>query len=213
MIGLALSMMLCAFQPTHGEDVWEEIAAMELFIQQSLTRENNQVGILRSDPVRGYYAERTGVVLVIPIRHRGGVDMARQTEEKKLPAASETTALNRREIQKKVRDWKEKLQKSELIKDANFEKVVTQLRDMIPQIFSALSQLPTDEKLTLIIEERAPAWYYAGFSLIKEPTRKIVTLTVENGEPIHANETVRDGDWSKRIKRTTVNRKLYSLVP
>lgn len=195
--------------------IWEEITSLEDFIRRSVAENKSQFTISNSNPVHGYYINRVGVVLLIPIRYRPKLEGP--VKEKKLPRLGEkrSSALQKREVQKKLREWRQEVSRRELIKDANFEQVVSNLKERVPDILKNLTQLQKSESLILIIEERVPAWYVAGLSLAKDPTRKIVTLNVDNDviASIHANKTIIPGEIVKRIRRTTTTRRLASVFP
>ena len=214
-----LLLMLMGFQgPTVANTentIWREIALLENTIKQAVTEDNSNFAISSNDPVQGYYINRVGVFLVVPVRYRTSGDVPEQTsgdsnQTLELPKSSANSRMSRKEIEKRVRAWKQELARSEMIKDSNFEKVVSNMKSLIPEVVATLRSLPQEESVMIVVEERIPAWYYAGFSLRKAATRKVVTLTVDKDliSHIDAQETVLAGDWLKRIKRTTTNRQL-----
>jgi hypothetical protein len=220
-MNLALILILAqspAGEPTvlDGPDpIWEQIAVVEASVKQTVRSEQSQYTINANDPVIGYYIERVGVVLTIPLRYSPSVaQRTRKPEsaetEKNLGNQAEPVQINRRALQKRIIQWQDQMRRQEMLKEANFEKVVTNLRGQIPAIITILSRLPREESLVMVIEERVPAWYYAGFTLNKEATRTVVTLTVDKDllSRVHASATVMDQEWLDRVKRTTVNRRL-----
>ena len=222
---LTLAAMLFSFQsplpgpaPQEPPPVWEEIAKLEDTIKQTVRENRTFFSISSNDPVQGYYIDRVGVMLMIPVRYRPAGDTLVSPSDVRAKAFNEPRKdeakpkVSRIEIQKKLEAFQEKLKESQLLKEANFEKVVDNLKNLVPELIGKLSSLPSDERLVMIIEERVPSWYYAGFSLKKNATRKVVTLTVDKDliSKIHANKTELPSDWTQRIKRSTTNRKLIT---
>ncbi len=208
---MALICLLSAFQDQGVPPVWEEIAQLESALQRSVLDSGSGFAVSRNDPVNGYYIDHVGVVMLIPLRYSASSSTSRQQEARnRLNDRDTKPMLDRVEVQKRYQSWVNELNRSASLKDANFEKVVNALRDMIPAIIGGLAHLPQEESLVLVIEERAPAWFYAGFR--KEATRKIVTLTVDKDliSIIHAKKTVMEEDWLRRVKRTTTTRKVIS---
>ncbi len=221
MIQSILLALLWAFQhPVVEADdpnlkIWQEITSLEDFIRQSVSKNNSQFTTSGNHSVHGYYIDRIGVVILIPVRYRPKLEGP--VQEKALPevGGAKPTVISKRDVQNRLREWRQEVSRRELIKDANFEQVVTNLKENVPEILKILTRLQTSESLTLIIEERVPAWYAAGLSLDKDPTRKIVTLNVDNDviASIHANQTVIPGEIIKRVRRTTTERRLASVFP
>ena len=211
MMCLTLLSLLCILPEGPADpklEIWEEIAVGEELIRTSIARSDNQFSVFSNDPVRGYYIQRVGVVLFVPLRYRTN-DRERFSERTQKTAFS----LDKADTEKRMQAWKEKLQKDELTKEANFEKVVTHLKSLVPQLIATLKNLPAEASLTLIVEERLPAWY-SSLSLKKNPTRKVVTLSLDKEliTRIHANETIMEREWLDSIKRTTTNRRLVTMT-
>ena len=218
-MNVSLILLMLAFQNPTLEDpqnlIWGEISQLETTIKQAVTEDNSNFAISANDPVQGYYISRVGVFLVVPVRYRTSGDMPEQpaSDSKAVPNLPQNPAnmrISRKDIERRVRAWKQELARSEMVKDANFEKVVSNMKSLIPEVVATLRNLPDEESVMIVIEERIPAWYYAGFSLKKVATRKVVTLTVDKDliSHIDAQETVLAADWLKHVKRTTTNREL-----
>ena len=213
-----LISFLAAYQFSSNSEpgIWEQITSLESFIKTSVGQNETDFVISQNDPVRGYYIEGRGVFLLIPVRYRAKAEPPQPSKkETQLLKDQPPAKLDKFDIQKRLSDWKEMLRKKELIKEANFERVVTNMKQAIPEILKILEQLPDNEALTVIVEERIPAWYYPGFSLNKNPTTKVVTLSVDKGEVslIKANRTVLKTNWQRHVVRKNANRKLASYVP
>lgn len=192
-----------------GLDVWEEIAGLESLVRESVNGKSLQFTIFSSDPVRGYYVERMGVYLIVPVRYRYMRTKIKSEGAAIAPPSQEEKAgLDDQSLDRRVRQWREALQKEQLNKDADFETVISTMKELLPQIAGRLEHLPKDENLTLIIEEREPAWSHVGFRLEKDATRKLVTLRVAKRavSDIHSRETTFPHDWMEQVKRTNAKR-------
>ena len=196
-------------------NVWVEIAELEAFLNQSINGEENPFGVFHSDPVRGFYVAQTGVFLIVPLRYRPVPSPLRNDGATLATRVKEPVVLDHAELQKKMRQWREKLKQEELLREADFEKSINQIKDLIPDILTKLPHLLQGERLFLIVEEREPAWYYSTLNLKRDKTRKVVTLTVAQDiiAKIKSQETTLPADWRSRVQRTTTNRRLRSLIP
>jgi len=220
MIGLFVAGLLWAQTPVHSADViWREIASLEAFINDTVKENDSNFMTTNSDPVRGYYIERQGVFLLVPVRYVPNMGVAAQpgkAEQKEVEGnlGSASFKVDRIDIQKRYDEWKARMRKNELAKQANFDRAVTNLKNAIPQVLEILASLPKDESLTLVVEERV-AWYYPGFSLERSPTIKVVTLTVDKLmiSEVAQDQTILKKDWQKQIQSKTTNRVFYSFVP
>lgn len=216
MITLNLLTLLVAFQGNGGPQpptIWEEIALLEGTIRKTVKENQTQFAISNNDPVTGYYIKRVGVVLMIPVRYRPAVKVPKaQVEGQQLKAPGATMNMDRKQLESRIRAWQDQIKRTDLIKDANFEQVVTNMKKMVPEIIGALKNLPQDESVIMVVEERVPAWYFTEYSLRKDAIRKVVTLTVDKDliSTIHADKTVMKADWLQRIKRTTATRKMVT---
>ena len=195
--------------------IWEEIARMEASIKKTVSEDDSRFDIAANEPVQGYYIERVGVLILVPVRYKPGVNAIQQDEKEdqlNLGGNAAIVKLSRGELESRVSQWQDALNRSELIKESNFSQVVTNLKNMIPELIGFLKHLPQDESMVLVVEERVPAWFHPGFSLKHNATRKVVTLTVDKDliSQIHANKTVMPEQWLKRIKSTTTNRRLIT---
>ena len=186
--------------------VWKEIGSLESFIQETVSKDSSYFTISTQSPVRGFYVERRGVILMVPVRYRPRIKTrTAPLSDKKLPE------LSTKDVQKRLKEWQDALRVQRTNREANFEKVVTNLTNAIPNIVKILASLPGQEPLTIIIEERVPTWYYPGFSLNKNPSTKVVALTIDNKDAIaqvHANKTELRADWNKKVKRKNTDRRL-----
>ena len=88
--------------------------------------------------------------------------------------------------------------------------MVTLIKDSIPDVFTKLESLSAKERLVIVIEETPPAWLYASYSLKKQPTRKVVTLTIENDayQLVKSSKTNPKESWNDLIKRSNARRLL-----
>ena len=204
--------LLLAYQDGGVPPVWEEIARLEAGLRQSVQESRTGFTVSNNDPVNGYYIDHVGVVMLIPLRYSASNStlVRHQEVRERLSDESSKPSLDRAEVQKRYQAWVNELERNASLKDANFEQVVSRLRAMIPSLIGGLEHLPQDETLVLVIEERAPAWFYAGFR--KDATRKVVTLTVDKDlmSIIHAKETVMEEEWLRQVKRTTTTRKVIT---
>ncbi|MDJ0838608.1 MAG: hypothetical protein QNK37_18975 [Acidobacteriota bacterium] len=188
--------------------VWQEIISLETFIEDTVARDNSYFTISSQSPARGFYVERRGVILMVPVRYRPKIRTQTAVITDQATAPQELSKL---EIQKRLKAWQDELRRQRTNREANFEKVVANLTKAIPDIVKILQNLPGDEPLTIIIEERIPVWAYPGFSLNKNPSTKVVTLTIDNKDAIsrvQANKTELRADWNKKVKRTNTDRRL-----
>ncbi len=196
--------------------IWEQIAGAEVFIKGEVNKQDNAFAVFSSDPVRGYYIEEQGVLLFVPVRYKS---QARSTTsgEQNLTVATrvQPITVNREELTRQKRLWREKLRQEDLLKEAAFEELVTFLRNSIPKIGGHLSALPNSERLTLIIEEREPAWYFAGLQYRRQGSRKLVTLSVTKSDldEISQHETEFPGAWIEKIQRTNNHRDMRTILP
>ena len=200
-------------------DIWTELLGVETLVTETVAQDASHYSVSTQNPVRGYYIARRGVVLMVPLRYqtrfetRLGPSLLAEENPENPDAVQKLTRL---EIRKRLAAWQAEVRKQRLLQDANFEKVVQNLTASIPEIIAGLGSLPGDESLTVIIEERMPSWYYPGFSLHKNPSTKIVTLTIDNASAIaevHAGRTELRGNWQAQVKRNNANRDLVSLIP
>ena len=218
MIALIQFGLLWVFQnPTGGEDqIWREIASLEASIHETVKENQSHFVISKSDPIRGYYVERRGVFLLVPIRYllNQGLQQPATLSKESAGNLGKPANLKRVDIQKRYDEWRAHLRKHELTKEANFNKAVNNLKTAIPRVLEILASLPVDESLTIVVEERV-AWYYPGFSAERSPTIKVVTLTVDKNlvSDVHEGQTTLKKDWLKQVKSKTTNRVYYSFVP
>jgi len=188
--------------------VWEEIAGLEAMVRESVNDKSLQFTIFSSDPVRGYYVDRIGVYLIVPVRYRYVRSQIRSEGASISPPNQGNLGLDEQGLDRRVRQWREALQKEAINKEADFEAVILTMKELLPQIADRLNHLPEDENLTLIIEEREPAWSHVGFRLDKKATRKLVTLRVAKQavSEIHSRETTFPHEWMEQVKRTNSKR-------
>ncbi len=214
---LNLLTLLLAFQNPQAAKppaIWEEIALLEGAIRKTVTENQTQFAISNNDPVNGYYIKRVGVMLMIPVRYRPAASPAKvKVETGKLDLGNaQTLEIDRKQVEERIKAWQDQMKRNELLKEANFEQVVANMKNMVPEIVGALKSLPEDESVIMVVEERAPAWYFTEYSLRKNVMRKVVTLTVDKDliSTIHSDKTVMKADWLQRIKRTTATRKMVT---
>lgn len=197
-------------QPNNdsGLVIWEEIAGLENLLRDTVNQSSQKFRVFTSDPVRGYYVDRMGVYLFVPVRYRSSQVGVPAEGAPIAPPSQEPSSLSDNDLARRVRQWREVLQKEAVNKDADFESVVTALKDQLPQIAEKLSHLPDEENLTLIIEEREPAWSMVGFRLGKEASRKLVTLRVLKKElsKVFSRQTTFSADWMSHVKRSNSKR-------
>lgn len=218
-----LTLLLCfqspgqpASQPGNGAaqqppTIWEEIALLESAIRKTVKENQTQFSIANNDPVNGYYIPRVGVMLMIPVRYRPTMRPPRKNvEHKQLNTPNGAVLIDRKQVNERLKTLQEQRKKNELLKEANFEQVVTNMKNMVPEVIGALKSLPQNESVILVVEERAPAWYFTEYS--RGGIRKVVTLTVDKDliSTIHADQTVMKPEWLQRIKRTTATRKMVT---
>jgi hypothetical protein len=218
MIGMILLLVWGQEAPAReAADIWSEIAQVEALVTDTVKSEESQYTITSQGPVRGYYVSRRGVVLMIPLRYQARIDTRLGPSLIADPESPDAPPkLSRLEIRERLKAWQDEMRKQRILKEANFEKVIANLTAAIPQIIRQLDGLPGEESLTVIIEERVPSWYYPGFSLDKNPTTKIVTLTIDNKAliaEVHAGRTELRGNWQAQVERTNADRDIVSLIP
>ncbi|MBO1320796.1 hypothetical protein [Acanthopleuribacter pedis] len=206
--------------PTHQVPshltIWEQIAEVEGFIKAEVNKQNRAFGVFSSDPVRGYYLDEQGVMLFVPVRYKKR-SKPTTVREQTVPVAARTQSItaNREELNRRKRQWRETLQQDELEKEAAFEELVTFIRNNIPKIGQRLPALKDSEQLTVIVEEREPAWYFAGLHYRPQASRKLVTLRVTKSDldSIKEHETDFPGAWIQKIKRTNNHRDMRRILP
>jgi len=179
-----LVCLLFGFQAGSETNVgiWQEISELEALVQRKVNSVETQGMVMPNDPVRGYYFRGQGIIFFIPIRYRtqavrtvdlefpNSASMMKTRETKKL----EVTSWNQQ-----MRDWKNQLKKREAIKDASFGEILQVLSKTLPELVAALPPLKEGESLTLVLEEREPAWVFGSFGSNSQFKRKITTLKVE----------------------------------
>ncbi len=198
---------------SQSSDLWTDIAVVENQIRRVVLDQTNRFMVTNGDPVRGYYLDRVGVVFLTPVRHVPRLTLEPERREKSIfPVENQKPDLEKRVVERKIKAWKDQLQKAALQREANFEQVVAALQRAIPAILENLSHLPEGERLMLIIEEREPAWHYPGLRLRDKETRKVVTLTVDQTliAKLKKVQTTPTADWQSGVKRTTAARNLVS---
>lgn len=221
----AIILSLLSFQPTAASQdtpltIWEQIAQLESHLTDLVAETDSRFTVFHSDPVRGYYIDRSGVVIMIPIRYqhiyKGHLIPPESENPVALPSLDKSPkTLSSIAIRKKLNEWRSEVQKLEAQKNADFERLVNEIKIHVPNLVEALTGMTSGENLILIIEERVPPWYFAGLSTKNEPTRKVVTLTIDKDliSQMHAHQTDVPNDLLSHIKRTTVDRKLANIVP
>lgn len=217
---MSLFCLLLAFgenDVTNGGPIWEEISQMEYLINQRISKSNNSYAIANGNPARGYYITGQGVFIVVPLRYRGrpqgapsrGSDRSQSLSDAQNKPAK-ATLPSKEDLQKRLAQWQTQLEKEEVLKEADFEQIITLVKESIPDIFTQLKTLSDQERLVIIVEEAPPAWLYASYSLKKKPTRKIVTLSVENDayQLVKSSKTKLEEGWGNLIKRNNACRQL-----
>ena len=214
-----LALFFLLLPPFDAKDreltIWEEIAGVEVLVKKRINEQGTRFGVFTSDPVRGYYLDQNGVLMLIPVRYRSQAPQPVGDNATAIEGQAQTISLNRNEVNRRMRAWREKLQREDLLREADFEKIVTQLRDSIPEFIGRLTQLSSEEKLILVIEEREPAWYFAGLSVRHDSSRKLVTLSVNKSDVanVSSKETEFPGDWINKVKRINNQRDPGSILP
>lgn len=188
--------------------IWEEIAGLENLIRDSVNKKSRQFTIFTSDPVRGYYVDRMGVYLLVPVRYQPALATQKVESSALIPHDGESVSLAESDLKRRLRRWNESLQKETMNKDAEFELVIGAMKSLLPDIANRLAHLPKNENLTIIIEEREPAWAQVGFRIGNHKTRKLVTLRVEKQAltDVYSSETTFSKEWLDKIKRTNASR-------
>lgn len=218
MIIILVHLLLIGYQspqsaPNHAEEkselaIWEEIATLERMVLSRVNAQSDQFNVYQSDPVRGYYVDRMGVYLIIPVRYRYQRNQSQAENGAFALPSQNSEGLNQKDLNQQIRQWREMLQKESVNKDAEFEKVIGGMREMLPEIAKQLKHLSPEENLTVVIEEREPAWSMAGFRLNEDDSRKLVTLRVvkEALAEVYSRETTFSTEWMGKVKRTNSKR-------
>lgn len=215
---ISLLCLLLAFNETipSGSPVWDEISQMEYLLNQRISKSGNSYALANANPARGYYINGQGVFIIVPLRYRGRPQGTTPRGERNALAKPTANQLkqaslpDKKDLQKRIAQWQAQLEKEEVLKAADFEKMVGVIKESIPDIFTKLSSLSEKERLVIVVEETPPAWLYASYSLKKKPTRQVVTLTVENDayQLIKSSKTNLKDDWGNLIKRSNARRLL-----
>jgi hypothetical protein len=208
--------LLCFQNPaTTDLEIWSEITRLEDYVKQQVPDNETRFGVTYTNPVRGYYIDAKGVFLVVPVRYlANATHIAPAGEPQTSVGKEQTLPVDATAFQKHLSDWRDRVRRDELTKEANFEKVVANLKQVIPDILDMLGHLPTNESLTIIIEENYPAWFFSRLSVSQNPTRKVVTLVVDRElvAEVKSAKTVLNSDWLSRVKRINANRRL-AVIP
>ena len=198
--------------------IWDEVLSLESVLKKKVQDNKSQFIVPSHSPVRGYYVERIGVIITVPVRFRSQVltHIDSRDQKKGIGSRKQADQLAMAEVNKRLSEWKKEVLRKRKLKEINFETVVKNIRSSIPQILRTLTHLPPGEAVVVVIEERVPSWYYAGFSMETTPKTKIVTLTIDNRElisGIRSKKTLLPIGWEKKIKRKNSSRSLIARIP
>jgi len=205
--------LLLTPQLRAGEEIWHQVSEIESMVHSTVKSVGNTYGISAINPARGYYIPGQGVMLVVPLRFRALQNWRPAAKKEGKPVmVGEDSATSSADLQKRITQWQEQQRAFELTREADFQQVVQAVKTSLPELAQALTDLGQGEVLIGAVEEAPPAYYY-GFSLKKNPTRRVVTLTVggELFQMVKASEATRPDDWLKRVKSTTTRRTLAAV--
>ena len=218
MTHLLMLYMLLGFQPSGSDGaIWRDIARVESFVTAKLNENYQPYGVNHNDPVTGYYIDGLGVVVVVPLRYRHIKEETSGADSGPIFGAglSEESGADRVTLTKRMREWRESLKRLELERDADFEKMVTQVNNLIKHVVLKLKSLPAHESLTFVIEERQPAWFSPTLSVSRNSSRKVVTLKIDR-ESINKgfeNHGAMLANWRPDVVRVTTRRQYEKVLP
>lgn len=209
MSALLLLYLTQLYQGPQTGGIWTEISQAELELHEGIKKADSPYSVSSTNPARGYYLPGKGVFFVVPLRYRAlSAWKAEEPSEQKL---KETIPLGKVDYQSRLSAWQERQKAYDALQEANFQKVVNAVKQTIPAIAALLKELQPNEDLVIAVEEAPPAYYYADFSLKKNPTRKVVTLTVTGAtfQQVRTDKTERrDAMLMSQIQSVTTQRRL-----
>lgn len=209
MTALLLLYLTQIYQGPQTDEIWKQISQAELELHEGIKKADSPYSVSSTNPARGYYLPGKGVFFVVPLRYRAlSAWKAEEPSEQKI---KETIPLGKVDYQSRLAAWQERQKAYEVLQDANFQKIVTAVKQRIPAIAALLKELQPNEDLVIAVEEAPPAYYYADFSLKKNPTRKVVTLTVSGAafQLVRTDKTERrDAVLMNQIQSVTTQRRI-----
>lgn len=176
MIILLLSLLFGDVAP-QDSPIWQQLRGVESHLTESVNQDYESFAVFRSDPVRGYYIQGVGAVVLVPVRYRVTSENIRSESMSAFASGTDRPVLDRHSLEKRMNEIQESMRKQRLVKEADFQKVVGKIESQVGAMVVALKALPDNESLTIIVEEREPAWSRAGLSLTSNDKRMVLTMT------------------------------------
>lgn len=206
MSGFFIFTLIFLFQdPPQNLQVWEEIAQVEKVANLTVAQSESQYAIANTNPSRGYYVSGQGVILVVPLRYRS---LSRHRPQEANQTALPTVAFEKN-LTLRLAKWREQNLAADVTREANFEKLLRALKKNLPHMMSLLAGLASGEGLVMVVEEAPPIYFSTSYWLKKNPTRKVVTLSIDSEmfQLVKTSKTELPIGW---IKQTTANRALVA---
>lgn len=206
----ALTTLLLCFGDPQTTDIWKQVEAVETEVIQAVKQTDSKFGISATNPARGYYIPGKGVVMIVPLRYRSLNTWRENAEPNSKRKIGESRSVTAKDLQKRMAQWQEQQKAYELLRETHFQRVANAIKTTLPQLAKLLSAMGEHESLMVAVEEAPPAYYYANFSLKKNPTRRVITYTVGGQlfQLVQANKVERTDDWLSKVESTTTRRAL-----
>lgn len=218
MIALISLTVLLQTPASLETPLWREIAGLEGYLLETLNENTQGVAIFTSDPARAYHVPGQGVIVVVPVRHRAqGVDRANESADGNMRALFNDSAASlpsKPELERQVHMWKQNLRREAALKDSNFERIVRRVKALAPLVLQRLPSLPSEQSLTIIVEEREPAYSYGVIANRPAARRQVVTLRINPRliAEFRAAEQTAGQEWLERVERVDASRAVAPLL-
>ncbi|PIE02274.1 MAG: hypothetical protein CSA81_07855 [Acidobacteria bacterium] len=165
-------------KPTARLSPWEAVLAMEELLFKELNSKVEGIRIQSCDPVRGYMIGDSQMVLIVPVHHSNDrnsfTGIRREKKQKMTPVVVE----NLRDHQRKARAFNEELNRKRVIREANFEAFIREIKAFCTQLKPKLKDLNPKIHLQIIVEERDRLWISSIHTGESQFKRRVITLSI-----------------------------------
>jgi hypothetical protein len=159
------------------------VQSLERLILEEARGKVEGVEIQAQDPVRGYMLSDRELILIVPVHHihsvRSVPGFSGYNADNPL-MIQPVTIPNLKEQNKRLQKFQEGQKRRQALKEANFQKMVAEIKRILPRLKRAVSPVAEGFTLHVIVEEREKLWITSGLKNDSQFLRQVVTLKVDN---------------------------------
>jgi len=204
-----LLLQVTATQPLAEPDrrpakvqLWDEVQDLAIWIQDQTNSQAKDIEVRAQDPVKCYLMGPDKLVIIVPIhhitaRHPMEVNQTEENEAMNVPEPIPTL----KEQATRAQIYRENQKRMQAIKEANFEKLVTELKGMVLNIKHKVKPFELPIQLHLIVEECDRLWIASPLKGQIQYQRKVVTLEVDDLLAFDPNSTeIKETRFTRTLK-------------